>query len=426
MSDFNLTKGQEDFLAMMREFMKAPPPMPAILTGYAGTGKTTMIKALASEFGQPIVLTPTGKAALRVHEATGLEAKTLHRWMYTPKEHPESGEIKFKLKDSSMVEMPYNRLVIVDEASMVGRDLWEHLWDMCQMLGLRVLLVGDPFQLAPVEMNKGKDENFVPFASLADVQTKYRSHLSEITRQALDNPILRASMMIRESSRIEQPLKLLNRVFTKGFDDKCMEVYKGGGAVIVHKNDTRQRLNRMVRERLGHGEDLVVGEPLLVLRNTYEIDRFNGEIINYEGWVNYDATPKAVADRWRNVTQMLTFGVAKVDGCDVMLCPEQVKGEAATMGESVIGKESRRYYGDFYHTGDEPLYDPDTKEYLGPPHLHANLGYALTCHKSQGSEWNQVLVLIESSTRPTTFEGRRWLYTAITRAKENVYFATEA
>ncbi len=426
--DFELTEGQKNALAMIEALMDDDSPcMPAVLTGFAGTGKTTMIKAMASRFGAPLVLAPTGKAALRVQEATGLEAGTIHKWLYQPMENPKTGEVEFRLKEHEKVQRPYNGLVVVDEASMVGRDLWEHLWDMCQLLDLKILLVGDPFQLPPVETKKtDKDGNELDsFSPLLDVRTNYKAHLSEITRQALDNPILRASMMIRESSRIDQALPLLNRVFRKGFDDKCMEVYKGGGSIIVHKNDTRHRINGMLRERLGYGENLVEGEPLLVLRNTYEIDRFNGEVIPYQGWLNYDATPKAVVDRWRNVTKMLTFGLAKVDGREVMLVPEQVRGEAAAMTESIIAKNSRWYYGDWYAPEGFVPYHPESKEYLGPPHLHANFGYALTCHKSQGSEWNQVLVLIETSTRPTTIEGRRWLYTAITRAKEKCFFAME-
>lgn len=429
--DFELTEGQKQAMAMVDRLMKTRPPCPAVITGFAGTGKTTMIKAIASQYGEPMVLTPTGKAAIRVQEATGLSAGTIHKWLFLPVEDQKTGEIKFQRKPSNLIDRPWNGLIIIDEASMVGRDLWEAIWDAALLLELRVVLVGDPFQLAPVEGKRPDSEDWAPFAPLTDVDTDFRAHLSEVTRQALDNPILRASMMLRESGNIYPPLQLLNRVFTRTFDDKCMEVYKAGGAIIVHKNETRHRLNRMVRDRLGYKNDLVSGEPLLVLRNTYEIDRFNGEVIEYQGWSKYDATPKAVRDNWKNISLMLTFGLAKVDGREVMLCPEQVRGEASLMSESVIGKNSKWYYGDNYHPDGQPLYstpeyEGQPKQYLGPPHLHCNFGYALTAHKAQGSEWDQVLVLIEGSTRPASYEGRRWLYTAITRAKEKCYFSMEA
>jgi hypothetical protein len=262
--------------------------------------------------------------------------------------------------------------------------------------------------------------------------TPYKAHLTEITRQALDSPILRASMVLRESSRIDTALKDLNRVFMRKFDETCLKVYQAGGAVIVHKNDTRHKINRVVRKQLGYGPDIQEKEPLLVLRNTYEIDRFNGEVVTFGGWHKYDATPIPVVDRFKSITQNMSFGCGLVDGEKVLLSPEQIHGEAWEMNQGVIFKASRRYYGDNYHDEelDGPLYiqaQGDSKKsiYVGPPHLHTNFGYALTAHKSQGSEWNEVLVLIETSTRPTSYEGRRWLYTAITRAKERCYFSTE-
>jgi hypothetical protein len=378
---FELTEGQRIALEMTEYLMKDPAPcMPGVITGFAGTGKTTMLKAVASRFGPPVVLAPTGKAALRVEEATGLEASTIHRWLYRPVEDPKTGEVEYRLKESQQVQRPGNGLVVVDEGSMVGRDLWEHLWDMCQLLDLKILLVGDPFQLAPVEPKKEEYEK--SFSALNDIQTEYRAHLSEVTRQALDNPILRASMLIRTSSRIDLALPLLNRVFRKNFDDKCLEIFQQGGAVIVHKNATRHQINATVRERLGYGEALVAGEPLLVLRNTYEIDRFNGEIVYYQGWAQYDGTMKVVEDRWRKAMKMMTFGVAKVDDREVLLSPEQVRGETQTIGEHVIGKSSRWYYADNYAPDDFVKYVDGV--WQGPPHLHANFGYALTCPQEPG------------------------------------------
>lgn len=419
---FELTEGQKNALAMSEALMADKSPcMPAVITGFAGTGKTTMLKAIASRFGHPLILAPTGKAALRVQEATGIDAGTIHRWLYKPVENQKTGEVEYRLKDVQNMARPGNGLVIIDEASMVGRDIWEHLWSMCQMLDLKIILVGDPFQLPPVEPKKEKDED--SFAPLTQVRTEYRAHLSEVTRQALDNPILRASMMIRESSRIDQALPLLDRVFRRGFDDKCLEVQQAGGAVIVHKNDTRHRVNNMIRSKLGYGEEILPKEPLLVLRNTYEIERYNGEIVCYDGMQQYDGTPKAVTDRWKNTSKMMTFGVAAVDGQQVLISPEQVRGEAQLIGENIIARNSRTYYGDWFAPPDFVPYLDGA--WMGPPHLHANFGYALTCHKSQGSEWGQVLVLIETSTRPTSIEGRRWLYTAITRAKEKCYFSMD-
>lgn len=414
--DFELTTGQKQAMDMMARVFKSRAPLVAILTGYAGTGKTTLIKTIASVYGPPLILTPTGKAALRVQEATGITASTIHRWMYHAVENQNSGEMEFKRKPSDLVERPTNGLVVVDEASMVGRDLWEDLWDVCLLLDLKLLMVGDTFQLAPIEA-----PNKEAFVVLKDVETDFRVALTEVTRQALDNPVLRASMLLREQSLPHQALSLLPRVFNGSFDDKCLETYQKGGAIIVHKNDTRHRINAMLRERLGHGPEIVVGEPLLVLRNTYEIQRYNGEIVQYGGWQAEPERVLKVDDRFKHITLDLRFGVALIDGQRVMLCPEQVRGEASLMTENVIGRQSRREYLDRYTTEEDDAARRNGERVEAPPHLHSNFGYALTCHKSQGSEWNQVLVLVEPSTRYTTYEGRRWLYTAITRAREKAY-----
>lgn len=424
MDDFELTEGQKQALDMIEKLMRAETPMRGVLTGFAGTGKTTLIKAISSIYGHPQVLTPTGKAALRVQEATGIRASTIHKWLYQTIENQNTGELEFKRKESTQIAAPMNKLIVVDEASMVGRDLWEDLWDVCQILQLRVLLVGDTFQLSPVEPKSFNDPNYESFQPLVDVMTPHRAHLWEITRQAFDSPVLRASMLIREQSRVDPALMLLDRVFSKNFDDKCLEVHQAGGAVIVHKNDTRHRINSMIRTRLGHGDQIVSGEPLLVLRNTYDIERFNGEVVTFNGHIQYDGSTIPVKDHWKHVDLKLSFALSRIDeGLEVLLSPEQVRGEAQLMTESVIAKASRRYFGDWYADPDK---NPNSDgQYIGPPHLHANFGYALTCHKSQGSEWGQVLVYLENSTRFTTYEGRRWLYTAITRAKSKAYFSVE-
>jgi exodeoxyribonuclease-5 len=416
MGDFNLTSGQVQAMKMVKAFMDAEAPAVAVLTGFAGTGKTTVLQALASEFGQPIVLAPTGKAALRVQEATGLQAQTIHRWLYQAAQDEETGELRFKRK--AQVDRPENDLIVVDESSMVGRELWEALWDACQIANLRILLVGDPFQLPPVELNKDQD----PLVPLVDVETQYRAHLDEVVRQALDNPILRASVLIRESAHgVADGLALLDRVFMKKFEDKCMEVFKQGGPIIVHRNETRHRLNKLVREKLGYRSGLVSGEPLIVTKNNYDLELYNGEVVPFGGWEEYDGLQRGVVDRWKSLSEQVSFGLGRAGHARVMLCPEQVHGGSA-LSDSVIARASTRYYEDNYCTTESRN---EKKKYIGPPHLSANFGYAATCHKYQGSEASVGLVFLEKSVRASTYEGRRWAYTAVTRFKEKCYIAVE-
>lgn len=400
-----LTEGQERARTMVGAMLREEGACFGVLSGYAGTGKTTMLGVLAKEHGPPLVLAPTGKAALRVGEACGLEALTIHRWMKTPREDSKTGDVKYVTKPLDQIQLPGNHLVIVDEASMVSDDLWGDLWVLCSSLGLRVLLVGDRFQLPPVV-----EDGRRPFSTLVDLRTRFRADLTEVCRQALDSPVIRASMLVRESEMgaVEALTELLPLVP----EDAVLDTYMGLAAtraLIVHRNATRQRLNLEVRARLGHQrQDLAPGEPLLVMFNNYQIDRFNGETLAFDAWDRVPDAPGAVRDRAKNVAAMVGFGVARAEGHQVTLSQEEVFAQVAGLPRKTLARAAKAHacakWG-YYH---------DT----APPHLNAELGYCLTAHKAQGSEWDDVVVVMEPSVRPYTLEGRRWLYTALTRAKK--------
>lgn len=421
---WDLTDGQKTAIDMMFGLMEsADAPQAAVLTGFAGTGKTTMISAIASlvlpNGAPPLVLAPTGKAALRVQEATGLEASTIHRWLYSPREDETTGVIDYRVKEHDQLERPDSGLVIVDEASMLGRDIWEDLWDVCSRLELNILLIGDPFQLPPVEKLANGEE---PFQVLERLNTKWRTHLDEVTRQALDSPILRASMLIRKGDS-SNAFRLLDRVYTKDLDAKVVEVHQEGGSVVVHRNATRHRLNTNAREGLGRGPVLEDGEPLLVLRNNYALDVYNGEVVEAETVERTGPGPMVVRDRFLKTEMPVAFDEVRIRGKTTLLCPQEIEGATlGKLGDAALARGSRAYYERYFEEDESD----SSEKYRGPPYLSANYGYALTCHKSQGSEWKTGLVLIERSVKLPTVMGRRWAYTAVTRFKEKCYFAMEA
>ena len=408
-----LTAGQQAAAAMTRQLVKDEEPHFGVLTGYAGTGKTTMLKNIAEEHGNPLVLTPTGKASLRVTEATGLEASTIHRWMYKSSTNPKTGDPQWTKKPVDELELPSNGLIVIDEASMVGEDLWLDIWGLCSSIGLKALLVGDKFQLPPVT-KKSEDGEWKSFSALKDLRTSYRADLTEVVRQALDNPIIRASMMLRagELEAMDAVMDVLPSVHRSELVGRFLAMAEGNRALIAHRNITRQQLNLDVRKALGHdSRDLVEGEPLLVLFNNYFLDRFNGEVVAFSKWSRTPDAPIAVRDRFKNLATMMGFGIADIEGSPAILSPEEVFAQTEGMPETTVARTARQ------HAMDEWGYE----KALAPSHLNANLGYALTCHKSQGSEWDDVMVVVEPSLRnPYAYEGRRWLYTAITRARKNV------
>jgi exodeoxyribonuclease-5 len=381
-----LTDGQQRAADMVQRLLKHDGSAYGVLTGYAGTGKTTLLKELARVHGEPLILTPTGKASLRVTEATDLPSSTIHRWLYKPSEHPKTGDVVWQKKPIDLIELPANCFVVIDEASMVGFNLWADVWALCSSLNVKVLLVGDKFQLGPVQP-KGE----VSFNALTDAETEFRAELTEVTRQALDNPILRASMMIRqgESQAMDAVTDILKGC---GWSD-VVPTFLGqplleSKALIAHRNATRQSLNLAVRKAVGYQDEVItVGEPLLVLFNNYGLDRMNGEIVNFGGWEHAPGDHFVVKDRFKNLAVEMSFGVAKVEDGQALLSPQEVFARTEGMPERTIARNAR----------DHAMYKFGYDKRLCPHHLNANFGYCLTAHKAQGSEWDNVVVVIEPS-----------------------------
>lgn len=396
-------------MEMISKLLRADTTSFGILTGYAGTGKTTLLKVLADLHGAPLILTPTGKAAVRVAEATGLEAMTVHRWIYKADEDPRTGELGWMRKpmEEILEHAPANRLVVIDEASMVSESIWGDVWAVAQRVGLKVLLVGDPFQIPPVS----KQDDRASFAALG-LKTPYRADLTEVVRQALDSPIVRASMLIRqgEEEAMEAVLALPG-VESKDLVPKFLGL-SPSRALIAWRNETRQRLNYAVRQELGRpSRDLAVGEPLLVMFNNYDLDRFNGEVVDFGGWIEVPRDQMAIRNAAKNLSIMASYGLARIDGVmfPTLISPEEVFSQVGGMPPKTMATYSKIYAR--HHFG----FEKNT-----PSFLSANFGYCLTAHKAQGSEWGDVVVVIEPGMKWLDLEGRRWLYTSVTRARNNV------
>jgi exodeoxyribonuclease-5 len=375
----------------------------AVLTGYAGTGKTTIIKHIAESIGGVTILAPTGKAAVRVRESTGLNAQTIHKWLYYPVEDEDTGFVEFRLKAMDQIEIPPSGRIIIDESSMVGRSTWNDIQRVGRYFGCSIICVGDPFQLPPVS------DDAEPFSILGpDFLADHRTQLNEVHRQAQENPIIRASMMIR-NGQAREALKLFWHLPEGELAKYADWVGSHDGVVICHRNVTRHRFNTMVRQQRNYSGGLHEGEPILVLKNCYPIYRFNGEVGVFKGWEKKTSEPVEVA--WEKLPYKVKthIGVAKFDDERVIIVEEAVKG---MMDDFPIKVQNRRARIESSKFNIEDIRDV--------PILQANLGYALTCHKSQGSEWEHVLVYVDRTISLGDEDGRRWLYTAVTRAKKHV------
>jgi len=339
------------------------------LFGYAGTGKTTLAKELAKLVkGRVLYATFTGKASLVLRKKGCEDASTIHSLIYKVDVNERTGEASFILNpDSDLVDAA---LLIVDEVSMVGEDLARDLLSF----GKRILVLGDPAQLPPV-----KDEGF--FINCApDIM------LTEVHRQARDNPIIRMSMEIREGGRLQRGTYGDSKVVgcSDIGQDELRDLVLGADQLLCGLNRTRTAYNRRIRALkglIGQAEPWhpTTGDRLICLKNKRDKQLFNGAM-----W-----EANKVGDKFR------CFAI-EANSLDETRDPLtlEVAEEFFNGSEHTLDWRERRRYDEF------------------------TFGWAITCHKSQGSQWDDVIVFDESGA----FRESRsnWLYTAVTRAAERV------
>lgn len=332
------------------------------LFGFAGTGKTTLAVHLARDIASVCFASFTGKAALVMRRKGCVGASTIHSLIYELEEGMGPGEPRFRLNKNS--EVKHAKLVVIDECSMVGAELAEDLLSF----GTKVLVLGDPAQLPPV-----KDAGY-----FTERQPDFM--LTEIHRQAADNPIIRLSMDIREGRGLQNGTFGPMRVITREELDPT-DVTKAD-QVLVGTNRTRALYNRRLRELLGFAaksEWPQEGEKLICLKN----DRSNG-LLNGGMWTVGKSREKGKRMKLRVLPEDSNAGYREVEVHKAFF--------DGTEGE--LPWSVRRDSSEFTY------------------------GYAITVHKSQGSQWSNIVLFDESATFRE--DARRWLYTGVTRAAESL------
>jgi len=356
------------------------------LGGYAGTGKTTLIAILRQKLAlenknlHVAFCSYTGRAARVLHNKlleenallTNDSVGTIHSLIYSPVEDEITKEITgWKKKEAIEAD-----LIVVDEASMVDLYIWQDLLSY----RIPIIAVGDHGQLPPIR------ENFNLMQS-PDLK------LEEIHRQAKENPIIKLSIMARENGMI--PLATYGKNIKKiAFDDpqsqelieELLKNYNENTLVLCGYNRTRIKINNFIRSHFGfEGNEPRLGDRVICLRNNHAKGIFNGML----------GTVFEIKEKNEE------FYSAKI-GMD---------------GEEEI------YEGLIYKAqfgSPEPI--NFTKErYRLKTHDIFDFGYALTVHKAQGSQAKRVILFEERFGRMNDDEWRRWLYTGITRAEEEIF-----
>src|SRR5499427_1169581 len=361
------TPHQDAALTAASNWLKATRGRASIfrLFGYAGTGKTTLAKHLAEGVdGKVLFAAFTGKAACVMRSKGCPGAATIHSLIYRAR---ESGveEPSFELWD----EAPASRakLIVIDECSMVDAELARDL----KSFAVPLLVLGDPAQLPPIQ-GGGYFTDAAPDAMLTQVH-----------RQAQDNPIVRLSMDIREGRRLVPGTYGETQVVARSALDPQRVI--GADQVLVGRNVTRRAYNARLRERRGFAEALPVrGDKLVCLRNNRRKGLFNGGL-----WVVKEK-PKPR----RKILRMRLEPDEDLGDPGDMHVKVSVRPECFTGGIEALEWEERKAFDEF------------------------DFGYVLTVHKAQGSQWDDVVLFDESGVFAESRD--RWLYTGVTRAAKRL------
>jgi AAA domain-containing protein/TOTE conflict system TATA-binding-like protein len=476
----NLTNDQRNALENLGTFLESDERV-FILQGYAGSGKTTLLKGFV-EYLQSLgkkyqLMAPTGRAAKVMNQKTGLESTTIHKGIYSfdelkeIKQSDDENDVSFlyqyKIRNNPEV---YDSILIVDEASMVSNILSQgeffrfgsgHLLRDLMTYGRiqdatttsKIIFIGDPVQLPPIGMNFSPaldPEYLIEKCKVTVSQTE----MKEVKRQDGNNGILIAASKIRQCLTSgyfnDFDLRENNRdIFNLAYQE-YLETYKSQQdqkIIICYKNKTALDLNRAIR-RDKFGDDLPIqaSDTVIIGGNNYQLGIMNGEFA-----IVAEASPsiesrevsfytkggktQSVRLTWRSISLVLPAENNQ---------PKNVSGyilENYLHGDNYLKPEEQKaLYVDFKNR--HPKLKKGTEEFkeaiINDKYFNCILlkyGYAVTCHKAQGGEWESAFVFWDRGTQAnfnfyeseqnhsgkTNPDFYRWAYTAVTRASKKLF-----
>jgi len=362
------------------------------IAGYAGTGKTTLVKfiiaALDVDPDKVAYASYTGKAAEVLRKKGNKNAMTLHRLLYDSIPRPGGGFFR-----KPKLSLDYT-IVVVDEVSMVPRSMIE----MLLRHKVFVIFLGDPGQLPMIDKNESHD---------------YLQHphvfLDEVMRQAAESEIIQLTMKIRNGEDI--PFMKGNEVIVIPRKELVTGHLLWADNIICATNATRHGVNKQVRELLGYEGELCPREKIIIKRNYWEDCNEDGDAL-------VNGTVGIVDNIFESMIQLP--GYIKNDRHRIpTIMAEFTPDKGKTFGTIDFDKD--------FMLNETPCVDWRVAYQVGKLRnklgdilpKQATYGYALTCHASQGSEWEKVLVMEENFPFDKK-EHQRWVYTAATRAAEKL------
>src|SRR5690606_10159619 len=448
---FSAKVKQDIALQQLSNFVVNPSPDHIfLLKGYAGTGKTTIISALVKNLWKikrsSIHLSPTCRAAKVISLYSWQEAQTIHKKIYFPKKTGGAG-VQFVLQPNKH----RNALFIVDEASMIPDEnqdskLFENnglLADLIEYVNAghkcSLILIGDTAQLPPVKLDM----------SPALEEKKLREHyqmevthieLDEVVRQSEESDILLNATLLREALaeefyeyfrfRLTGKADVVRLLDGQEILDAIQDSYDNLGhedtTIIVRANKRANLYNQQIRSRiLSQEEEISAGDYLMVVKNNYFWVKpsseagfiANGDIIKV---LEIQAIRELYGFRFAEVhVQMVDYPKMKSFDTVVILdtlesnSPSLTYDEANKLYQEVMKdyEDERSKYKKFLKVKENKFFNA----------LQIKFSYAMTCHKSQGGQWHTVFVEQPYLPNGIDKDYLRWLYTAVTRAREKLY-----
>ncbi|GIL22550.1 MAG: ATP-dependent endonuclease [Bacteroidota bacterium] len=467
--DIELRPQQQRAFNAICQFVDSSSSKIFILKGYAGTGKTTLMSGLIKRLEEDKIpfalLASTGRAAKILSDKTKTTANTIHSHIYVFNELSEDLEKLSEMQhnmavdDKGQVTLLFNltkinseteKIYIIDEASMVSDEEDKNTsfakFGTGDLLGDilsydekgKFIFVGDPCQLPPINQENS------PALSPARIAEKYNLQpteieLTEIIRQSKTNGIITASFNIRNLFHSNPhvkfaslPLKGYSNIYIEnshaGLLNRYIQKIRTNGynhtTLICQTNKHCSELNMVIRSSLQvNHERLCEGDLLMVTQNNYLTGLVNGDqiVISKIGSNEYRCGLSFLQVEIQEISSQNKFSLLLIEdilySTSTNLNTKQHKDLMIDYFKRMQGKGIKQKDSKFK---DNMLKDP----YLNA--LKCVYGYALTCHKTQGGEWDEVFLYLDNKIHGIRKPGiYQWFYTAVTRAKVNLYVVND-
>jgi hypothetical protein len=396
-SQITLTEEQESAVEQLKSWIHSPFVNMMSLSGSAGSGKTTLTKVLKQYLpGNTAWTAMTGRAALRLSQVAGVDAKTLHATIYKPP--MQNG----KYLNFASMKKPNCQVLIVDESSMCSPKIWEDLKNW-QNKGVKILFIGDGHQLPPVMTAKEESDYGDDFIIFREVKgprlTKVMRSSNEIIEIA---NYIRQEMKIPERGNSSVSIQHVEYPGISAVEDYLLD--RDDHILVTWTNKMRMQGNALIRKRLGYNEPLPMrGEPVVVCKNGQE--RLNGEIVEVD---SFGPGPQ--------LGEIKTMWMTVSTGQEILV---------STQGNQQF------FDGSMPNIQDWKKYHFVRNQQNLPEPLPVTFGYSLTFHKVQGGEARRVSIyLSESDLKSHNFNKStrlpdgtfipfsiRAIYTGLSRAK---------